>query len=287
MSDNINKRQPRGTANSRNLAVRITDRDLLLFQAFCKMRFLTTTQTARLFFNGSSWSANKRLRKLFNAGLIKVWIRSLSQDNIYSITRKGLSILIENEVSPDPVPKYPRGLDKNLNHLLYINQIRIALALGLPKVGGEISWWKSDWELRTPAKKHIIPDALFGIQWEESNEHIFTLELDNNTKSPKGFLRKVLGYTSSIHQSRGFYGISNFLILFVGRDPKWVERYRLSLSHNPVALRVWFATITAIEDGGVTSTIWKTAEREERYSLRELSFLPYCKDRTIGKTSLF
>jgi hypothetical protein len=49
--------------------VRLVERDRWLLEALAKMRFLTTRQLARLAFGGSRWAANKRLRKLFDAGL--------------------------------------------------------------------------------------------------------------------------------------------------------------------------------------------------------------------------
>jgi len=281
------KRTPRHRLNPSDCSVRVTERDLDIFGALCKMRFLTTKQAARLFFNDSSWAANKRLRRLFNARLVKVWVRSLSQDNIYSITRRGLSVLDAEDLDLSPKATYPRGLDRNLDHLLAINQVRIALALGLPRIGAEINWWRSDWELRTPGKRRIIPDAFFVIQWTEKTKDVFALELDNNTRSVRGFIKKILGYSSLITSGKGLYGINVFMVLVVGQDPKWTERYRLTLSQTRMAVRVWFTTMDAIEKEGAAGAIWNSENNEKRLSLREAVSLPYGKEAGAGRSPLF
>ncbi len=84
------KRTSRRTKRSRSQR---TDRDLWLLEALAKMQFLTTRQIASLLFNGSRSAANKRLRTLFDAGLIRVWMRSLNMDNVYGLTQRGRRLL--------------------------------------------------------------------------------------------------------------------------------------------------------------------------------------------------
>src|SRR2546427_10721917 len=149
-------RQPRALRHDQPPAVRLQDRDHWILESLRKMRFLTTAQLAQLFFEGSKSAANKRLRKLLDAGLIRSWVRDLAKDNVYSLDRRGVDVLGE----PDPGMNHtvPRGLDGNLEHLLAIHQVRISLALGLPGIGDEIAWWRSDWELRSSFRERIIPD---------------------------------------------------------------------------------------------------------------------------------
>jgi predicted transcriptional regulator len=64
-----------------------------LVEALAKMQFLTTRQIASLLFNGSRSAANKRLRTLFDTGLIRVWVRSLNMDNVYGLTQRGRRLL--------------------------------------------------------------------------------------------------------------------------------------------------------------------------------------------------
>ncbi len=253
---------------------RLTERDLWILESVGKMRFLTTSQLAQLHFEGSRSAANKRLRKLLDAGLIRSWVRDLAQDNVYSLDRKGLGVLDD----PDPGMNHtvPRGLDGNLDHLLAINQVRISLALGLPGVG-EIAWWRSDWELRSSFRERIIPDALFAIRWE-SGEQAFALEVDNCTRSTRTFLRKVLAYRARKSLGQPLYGLREFLILVVGRDEQWLERYRLSVAHARLGSRIWFTSLSDLTTTGTLGEIWRGADEHEKYSLRTVALLPYGKE---------
>src|SRR5712691_35032 len=150
-------------------AMRITSRDLELLEAVGKLRFTTTSQLARLYFHSRS-GANKRLRKLLDAGLVKVWVRQLTEEKVYSLTREGLETLDASGIS------VPRELDGNLGHLLMLNEVRIRFAFGLEAIGGSLAWWRSEWDLRAHGKERIIPDAFFAVSWEEA-EQIFALEV--------------------------------------------------------------------------------------------------------------
>jgi hypothetical protein len=127
------RRSPRGASVDRISQVRLTERDLWILEGLGQMRFLTTSQLAKLYFDDSRWSANKRLRKLLDSGLAKVWVRSLSQDNIYSLTRKGVNAFNEDKLDLEQKVRLPLDLDGNLDHLLAINDVRITLALGLSR----------------------------------------------------------------------------------------------------------------------------------------------------------
>ena len=275
------RRSPRGAVSERPSEVRITERDTWILEALAKMRFLTTSQLAQLYFGSSRWSANKRLRRLLDSGLVKVWVRSLSEDNIYSLRVPSLRFLKKTQSDEHSLnATAPRGLDGNIGHLLAINDVRIALAVGLEESGGELSWWKSDWDLRAHGTNRVIPDALFGIKWVGSQEQVYTLEVDRNTKSPRNFLTKILGYESLFGAYEGLYGFNDFLVLVVGEDLKWVERYRSEVSRIRLSERLWFAIADELQTKGANEPIWSTADDTEKYSLRDLSFVPYGKEGT-------
>src|SRR5262249_48298144 len=250
-----------------------------IIEALAKTRFLTTSQLARLFFGSSRSSANKRLRKLLALGLVRVWVRSLSEDNIYSLAMPGLSLLKKTQSDEDsPNATAPRGLDGNIGHLLAINDVRIALAVGLEERGGELSWWRSDWDLRAHGKSRVISDALFGIKWAGSQEQVFALEVDRNTKSPRKFLAKILGYDSFMGSHGGLYGFNDFVVLVVGEDPIWLEKYRSGGSRLRLGRHSWFARSAEAQTKGGNQAIWTMADGAEKYSFRDLTFLPYSKE---------
>lgn len=264
------------TTRHKERAVRVTPRDVWLLEALGKMRFLETHQLARLAFGGSRWAARKRLRKLLDGGLVRVWVRDLAKDNVYGLTRGGAAYFASDGEDAWPVP---RGLDGNLDHLLAINEFRISLALGLEEAGGEIRYWRSDWELRAPARGSIVPDALFALGWVGmGHSQAFALEIDNATRSPRRFLTKLLKYGALRVRGRALYGVSDFVLLIVGRDERWVERYRQALARLRLGLFVWFATLPGVGREGALGMIWKPAGGEETYSLRSLASLLYGKE---------
>jgi hypothetical protein len=259
--------------------LRLTTRDLWLLEGLAKMRFLTTGQLAKIYFNGSRWSANKRLRKLLDGGHIKAWVRNLSEENVYSITRNGLLAVENGNVSLPLETKIPYSLDGNLEHLLTINDVRTSLALDLPEANGQILWWRSDWELRSHGRERIIPDGLFLIKWHGLKDQAYALEVDNNTKSSRNFLKKILAYASVQNRGTGIYQMADPVILVVGSDYKWLGRYRDSAKQLRLKPRLWFATTKEIKDVSAAGAIWLNGA-EEKYSLRDLTFLPYSKDRS-------
>jgi hypothetical protein len=272
------------TVRRHERVVRVTPRDAWLLEAVAKMRFLETRQLARLAFHGSRWAANKRLRKLLDRGLLRVWVRDLARDNVYSLTRAGAA-LVANEQDEDASWAIPRGLDGNLEHLLAINEVRISLALGLAEVGGEIRYWRSDWELRALSRGRIVPDALFALGWVgQGHSQTFALEIDNATRSPRRFVGKLLKYGALRVRGRDLYGVRDFLTLVVGREERWIERYRQALAHARLGFRVWFATLPLLGREGALGPIWITADGEERYSLRRLASLPYGKEGAAAET---
>src|SRR5688572_18758264 len=132
MKENRPRRTPRKAAKTTGSKLRIKERDLWLLEGLAKMRFLTTSQLSKLYFNGSRWYPNKRLRNLLDAGLVKVWVRNVAEENVYSITRSGFAAINDpNAVLPQGT-KMPYRLDENLTHLLAINDVRTSLAVSLP-----------------------------------------------------------------------------------------------------------------------------------------------------------
>jgi DNA-binding transcriptional ArsR family regulator len=214
-------RRPRTVRCDVQPVVQLAERDRWLLEALAKMRFLPTSDLARLLFGGSRSAANKRLRRLFDAGLVRVWLRSLSEENVYSLTRAGLNAVRSNEQVAAQIfsAKVPRGLDGKLDHLLAINRVRIALATTLPEAGGELTWWRSDWELCGHGGDRIAPDALFAVWWPDGREQAFSLEVDRRTRGVRRFLEKVLRYRSQAYRLAALHGVRKFIITHCGRRP--------------------------------------------------------------------
>lgn len=255
-----------------------TERDLWILESIGKMHFATTGQLTRLHFGDSRWSAHKGLRRLLDGGLVRVWVRDLVKENVYSLAPRGTRLLVDEGESRPGSVAVPRGLDGNLDHLIGINDVRIALVLSLGEGVGEIAWWRSDWDLRSMGKARVIPDALFAIRWKEEGEQAFALELENQSRSPKAFLGKVLGYSIALSQGSGVYGLLDLVLLVVCTEPEWVNRYRAVAAESKIDLPLWFAPLASLGEEGIEGAVWRAPEGEERYSLRDLATLPYGKE---------
>ena len=246
--------------------MRLTARDLWLLEAIAKMRFLRTADVARLGFGGSRWAAQKRLRKLFDRGLLRVWVPSLNDENVYGVTTAGIRAMADDR--PDLLQtRVPRGLDRNLKHLLGINRARIAFVLGTPRLGGTLLWWRSDWQLR-PTERAVVPDAIFAVRWPEAAERLFALEFDHASRSQRGFLRKLLGYEALRGRTRSLIGNERLHVLVVG-SAVWIGRYRERMRSLPISKDVWFTTLDALESQ-LDAPIWQRPETDEIQRLDEI-----------------
>jgi hypothetical protein len=247
------------------------ERDGWILEALARMRFLTSSLLARLFFGGSRSAANKRLRRLFDAGLIRTWVRDLAKDNVYALTPAGRDALEDSAESVATALPCPRRLDGQLDHLLAINAVRIAFAVSLPD--GTITWWRSDWEMRRGARAEAVPDARFGLSWPDTGERVCALEVEYQTRAPRSFLRKMLRYAGA--RFRPFGSPSDDTILVVGRRPAWLERYRQAVASLSRGHGIWFTTLAELEQHGAGGTMWRAAIGDDYLSLYDLTNRPY------------
>jgi len=121
--------------------VRITLRVKTLLYALWEMKFLRTSQIAMLCFGRLTSTARLWLRKLLDAELIRAWVSSLNEENLYSLDRKGLAILMSERSWEGTPPSIPRRLERRIDHLSDINDFRVGLALALRARGGAIVAW--------------------------------------------------------------------------------------------------------------------------------------------------
>jgi hypothetical protein len=144
------------------------------------------------------------------------------------------------------------------------------LAVSLPEGNAEILWWRSDWELRSHGRERVIPDSIFLVKWHGLKDQVYALEVDNNTRSSRNFIKKILAYASLQTRGKDIYGVSDQIILVGCSDRKWMERYRFSVKQLQPNRRVWFTTVEEIKREGATGAIWAKGS-EKRRSLLELT----------------
>ena len=173
----------------------------------------------------------------------------------------------------------PRQLDRRIDHMLAINTVRIEVALGLSDTGGELVWWRSDWELRAHSRQRTIPDALFAVCWSDIDEQVFALEVEYGTRAPRSFQTKLFRYSAASYRRGAIYGETDPIVLVVGHNPTWLVRYRTALASLALPVTIGFADLDAVEGEGAVGPVWLSLEGDERLSLRSLAGCRYCNDR--------
>jgi hypothetical protein len=78
--------------------------------------------------------------------------------------------------------------------------------------------------------------------------------------------------------------VREYIILVVGTDPRWIERFRASVAQLHLTAPVWFTTLQDLDSAGACGAIWWPAGSDERHSLPDLAHLPYGKEGTGGET---
>jgi hypothetical protein len=144
-----------------------------------------------------------------------------------------------------------------------LNDVRIHLAMGLECIGSSLAWWRSEWELRSHGRERVIPDALFAVE-RGGVEHVFALEVENDTRYPQGILRKLLGYRAC----PGLYGEKHYRVLIVGRDARMLERYREAVLASGLGRHSWFAFVDDIAD--CEAPAWRSGDGNIERSFLQL-----------------
>ncbi len=78
----------------------VTERDLDMLTLVGLSRYVSTDQLARDFFPSTD-RARRRVRKLFDAGLLTVMVVDSAKPNLVALTRRGLSLLLAREPGLD------------------------------------------------------------------------------------------------------------------------------------------------------------------------------------------
>jgi len=255
MQTNFNEKERRRSSRRRRVrgrGARLVDRDIDILLALLKMRLLRTTDISSLYFSAVG-TCQKRLRKLFDAGLVRSIVTDLAQENRYGLTPLGHRLL--EEALPDgAVPAYrpaPRVDSRGAAHLDLMNQYRIALARAAPEHGVKLVRFTPEWELRSaePLAK-LIPDAAVVLAVDRRRIEV-ALEIDIGTESPSVVAKKVMRYQAARLQDRRVCGVRFPVVLIIARTPgraRSLARALLPINARGVLLG---AAPLALEHGGL------------------------------------
>src|SRR6266481_2588152 len=177
-----NDETPRGLM----MNARLTDRDLRLLVKCAICRWLTTGQIQRLYFPKATLNAvQKRLRKLSDAGYLRSYREHPTAEAVHSLGPKGRPLVEEKGVEAIVSAEVPQQLE----HLLGVNEIRIAVESSATQV----AYFFSYWQLSDMGWSHtVIPDAVFAVSTPE--RHTFVIEYDRSTETLVKLLQKLRSY---------------------------------------------------------------------------------------------
>jgi len=270
--------------------MRLTERDIEIIKTVHDCRVLRGDQLQDLFF-GSQSTASYRLARLYqHEYLDRHFLPTVgglaSSPTLYTVGRQGINVLRRVlDCGPEGIRKRLGAKQLSplfLEHVLQINQVRVAVMLAAKRNQYQLHAWLDDAELKsnydrvtiptgTGRKRTVslIPDSYFTLQVPQGRANFF-LELDRGTMTAGRFKSKILAYQAYIAsgQYERRYGTRSLRVLTVTLGPKRLKNL-MSVTETVGGDRVfWFALLEQITAETVLDeAIWQVAGQQEKMRL--------------------
>jgi DNA-binding MarR family transcriptional regulator len=247
-------------------AMRVTARDIALLENIGRLRLASAAQLAALD-GGSAQNVSRALLALWENGYVERpeaqaasrFLYEGSRPVIYGLTRKGASLLREHGL--DVRRRLLDGIDKErgagwrfVEHTVSIAEFMVRLELAVRgrddlrvlergEILEDAPKSNRDRVVRMGAsiqiggalrRNAVVPDALFGLRFNDEEESYFMLEVDRGEMPVERyknaqrtyFAKKMLTYYEANRQRRHVHdlGIENFRVLTVTTTQERVER---------------------------------------------------------------
>ena len=287
--------------------MRLTTRDVALLQNIARLRLATTAQLAALD-GGSPQNVSRSLLALWENGYVErpeaqVASRFLyegSRPAIYGLTRKGAALLREHGL--DVRRRLLDGIDKEqaagwrfIEHTVSIAEFMVRLELGVrgrsdvrilergeilldaPKSNRDrLVKLEASIRLNGALRKNAaVPDALFGLRFNDEEKSYFMLEIDRGEMPVERyknaqrtyFAKKMLTYYEANRQQRHVHdlGIENFRVLTVTTTSERVERMLAALNgitEGRGSNMFLFTDVAKLAAGNPLDLQWVSGKRE-------------------------
>src|SRR6266478_1802186 len=224
---------------------KLTSRDRKLLHSIAACQVLATGQVHRWHFGNVSLNmAQKRLRKLVEAGYLDSMETKVCTDNLLVLGKEGKRELQEHGWNVELRKEIP----KDLAHHMGVVDTRIAIERGLENMPGlHLRYFYAYWELgRFGWSYPIIPDAIFSIR------NAFTaqaaLEFDRKTETLGVFAQKLLQYRQLLHR----HPLSTIII--VAEKAKDVERLQQGLEQVGTRIPILIVALQELKERGLLAT---------------------------------
>lgn len=283
-------RLPRNRRADEPPPMRLMKRDIEILKAVHDFRIVRGNQLQALYF-GSQSTASYRLSRLYQHGFLdRHFLPTLgglaSSPALYTLGRRGADVLRRVlDCGPKDIRKPPNNQELSplfLEHLLQINDFRVAVTVAARVHGYTLERWVDDYQLKadydrvviqTPQGRRrsvsLIPDGYCVLQVPQGRACFF-LELDRGTMTRARFRDKVLAYQAYIAsgQYEKRYGTRSLRVLTVTSGPKRLENLKEEAEQARGGRVFWFTTTERISPGTVLSKpIWNLAEQADLVAL--------------------
>lgn len=204
-------------------ALHFQDRDFMFLRGLFESRVMTTAHIAALCFGGKKEAAKKRLQKIKAAGLVSERKRRVNEPSILFLTRKGFSVLSEQDLLSEYPKLSPVAFEKRANvseltirHELEVMDVKAAFYLALKDSLKfsivEFNTWPRLNEFQAMRPNHgtevlVKPDGFIRVHEKEEDggvsEHTFFLEVDRSSETQGTLVSRAACYLD-YYKSGGF-----------------------------------------------------------------------------------
>lgn len=176
----------------RSVRIKLTERDTQILKVLARFRLAPTSALVAVAFpRASRQAAQHRLRALFDAGFVDVRVGNMAGSNIYALTTRGRTLLVDRGVR---VGRTPQGVPP---HHLDVVRAWVGIAQATRELGWKLQFMP-EWETRRTVRSPVVPDGLaeFTIPCPGGEPHRLqlALEVDRSTESPQTFRTKLGRY---------------------------------------------------------------------------------------------
>lgn len=275
-------KMPRNQRADEPPPMRLMERDIEILKAVHDFRIVRGDQLQALFF-GSQSTASYRLSRLYQHGFLdRHFLPTLggiaSSPALYTLGKRGVDVLRRVlDCGPKDIRKPPNNQELSplfLEHLLQINDFRVAVTVAARVHGYTLERWVDDYQLKadydrvviqTPQGRRrsvsLIPDGYCVLQVPQGRACFF-LELDRGTMTRSRFRDKVLAYQAYIAsgQYEKRYGTRSLRVLTVTSGPKRLENLKEEAEQAKGGRVFWFTMVDRVSvDTVLSESIWSVA----------------------------
>ena len=282
------KRLPRSkrVAPDARPPMRLMERDIAILQAVNDCRALRGEHIQALFF-GSRSTSQYRLSRLFQHEYLNRHFLPVveggpaSSPIVYTLGKRGAQALVEHldyDEQALRVSKQSTFAWRFMEHLLAINDVRVAILLALRQQGWTLETWEDEYSFRADPdhahlqdsrgrtrKKPVLPDGYFRLAVPQGRAHFF-LEVDRGTEllaQVKSQVEVYQAYTASGRYYERFQTRS-LRVLVVTTGARRVANLKRVVAKAGGDRKYWFTTLDRVTPETVlTEPIWQRLDDKE------------------------